>query len=293
VVKDVLKRIEAVTNPLDLLSSSIDFFGQPLPPFPHLVKAAAECDQRNLKNTLQDLLGAACQVIKKQYAEFLNEDAPPLQEILSDTYRMQTATARTSNIDAEELVGMFSAALMRAPSATVDLHSSKILATKNLTITYLDSMDTSQRDDLVMKAVSIAKKQRNNRKILSMELKAQIIQRQQKKAEERCQSKRRGLEKLLKKHGLQVFLQNPSVPRVEDDSQLIAILDCDIIDQHVVHFFNLEDVRTEYSGIVLNYLYSKKKYKMQYHREGVDGIEIEYHSPESLVVDFVFGDLIF
>jgi hypothetical protein len=50
VVKDILKRIKAVTNPLDLLSSLIDFFGQPLPPFPHLVKAAEEPEEHSTRS---------------------------------------------------------------------------------------------------------------------------------------------------------------------------------------------------------------------------------------------------
>jgi hypothetical protein len=49
---------------------------------------------------------------------------------VTDLMLQQTQTARTHNMDAEEIVGMFSALHHRAPSAFMDYQSSKIRVKK-------------------------------------------------------------------------------------------------------------------------------------------------------------------
>jgi hypothetical protein len=58
-------------------------------------------------------------VLERQYGNLLEQD-------ISGPFRMETASARTHNIVAEELVGMYSAFKERSPNATTDMISCRI-----------------------------------------------------------------------------------------------------------------------------------------------------------------------
>ena len=73
-------------------------------------------------------------VIERQYARYFVLD-------VDDVLRKETESSRAHNIDAEEVMGMFSAAKVRSPNATIDFLSSKMRAKKNNTVAYLDSLE--------------------------------------------------------------------------------------------------------------------------------------------------------
>lgn len=280
-VKEVLQRLKAVDDPLVLLSCSADLFGDRLQD-----RLRYTCsDPNKLQQVLRALVDAVIQVIERQYAEFLDQEP-------DDAFRQQTKSARTSNIDAEELVGMFSAAQGRAPSGTMELHASKIKATKNKTVEYLDGMCQQTRDALVMKAVSIGKRHRQRRKRQHDELKLEIIKRQEQKAEDKIQKMQNSLERTLRRDGVEAFLADTTLPEVGDVRELNAILDGDIIGRNIVHIWRVEKIRTMYYGVVLNQL-ANKKYKIKYWQDGQSRTEKELVAPSSLAVDWAFGDLVF
>ena len=56
---------------------------------------------------------------------------------VTDDLRSKLASARTHNMDSEEVMGMFSAGQARAPRATLLFISSKIRARKNNTLKFI------------------------------------------------------------------------------------------------------------------------------------------------------------
>jgi hypothetical protein len=59
---------------------------------------------------------------------------------IRDELKKQTESAKLHNMDAEEIVGMFSAAQQRATHATLCFQSAKIKAKKNKTMQFINHM---------------------------------------------------------------------------------------------------------------------------------------------------------
>ena len=85
---------------------------------------------------------AVITVLERQYERYFGMD-------LTDALREETKSARFHNIDAKEIMGMFSAAKQHSPNATICYLSARMRAKKNRTIEYLDSMEPEQREKLV------------------------------------------------------------------------------------------------------------------------------------------------
>ena len=71
-------------------------------------------------------------VVQRQYKNYY------LMEI-TDEIRSKLTSARTRNIDSEEVMGMVSASQGRAPRATLLFICSKIRSKKNKTLDYISS----------------------------------------------------------------------------------------------------------------------------------------------------------
>ena len=84
-------------------------------------------------------MAAAATVLERQYKRHFNID---LTAKLAEEMR----SARSNNIDAEEIMGMFSALKMKSPNATICFMSSKIRSIKNCTVDYLDEMATERQE---------------------------------------------------------------------------------------------------------------------------------------------------
>ncbi|KAK6186847.1 hypothetical protein SNE40_006115 [Patella caerulea] len=95
---------------------------------------------------------AVIDVLERQYKKYFDWE-------ISDELRSQTKSARSHNMDAEEIMGMFSAAKQKATNATVCYLSCKMKAKKNRTVDYLDSLEKEKRDMLLRKAVQFGAKQ--------------------------------------------------------------------------------------------------------------------------------------
>ena len=124
-VKEVLIQLKDLKGcPENTLSVSKDIFGSDAT----LIKLKQPKDMEIFKDLMRVCLGAIIAVLEKQYKKYfaLNN---------SDVLRRETKSARTHNIDAEEVMGMFSALKNKAPNATICYLSSKLRA-----VEYLDKM---------------------------------------------------------------------------------------------------------------------------------------------------------
>ena len=85
---------------------------------------------------------------------------------ITEQLRKETESAWSHNIDAEEIMGMFSATKKKSPNATLCYISCKMRALKNRTFKYLDNLDKDTRDNVLKKAVLLGREQRKSRKEL-------------------------------------------------------------------------------------------------------------------------------
>ncbi|KAK2151295.1 hypothetical protein LSH36_368g05017 [Paralvinella palmiformis] len=91
--------------------------------------------------------------------------------------RQTTESARCHNIDAEQIMGMFSAAKNNAPNATLNYLSSKIQAQRNGVVDYLDSLDQEKRNKVIQISRTIGGKQRQASRMRSLQIQEDLSQR--------------------------------------------------------------------------------------------------------------------
>ena len=132
-VKECLERVEIAIEQ-DIISPQnmqCDFFGESLIVNRH-EKAiwVHDPDKVNFSNLFRVVLKATAEVIRKQYKKYYDMK-------VTDEMKKKLDSARTHNIDSEEVMGMFSAIQAKAPCATLLFITSKIKAKKNDTIKFL------------------------------------------------------------------------------------------------------------------------------------------------------------
>ena len=120
---------------------------------------------------------------KRQYKKYFECE-------ITEQLRKETESARSHNIDAEEIMGMFSATKKKSPNATLCYISCKMRALKNRTFKYLDNLEKDTRDNVLKKAVLLGREQRKSRK--------ELLRRQLEKQQAKDISTRKKLERRLK-----------------------------------------------------------------------------------------------
>ena len=107
---------------LNLDTLDQDIFGNRLEK-PQEVWGISESDLPKTNSTVKGMLEESLCVLKRQYEPYMAMDLEKVEEV--------TQSTRVHNMDAEEMVGLFSAAQNRAPNATMLYLSSKIKCTRN------------------------------------------------------------------------------------------------------------------------------------------------------------------
>jgi hypothetical protein len=126
-VVSVLK--ERKKDPVSLFSCDTDFFADKLDKDDQVLKKLRICpsDPVLLEHTREMLVAcmeAVITVLERQYERYFGMD-------LTDALREETKSARFHNIDAKEIMGMFSAAKQHSPNATICYLSARMRAKKN------------------------------------------------------------------------------------------------------------------------------------------------------------------
>lgn len=190
-IKGCFERVKELASQevIHLESLTVDFFGE------DLVK-----DQKNIwtsdvpndqfSEMLKSLLAATMQVIQNQYKRYYE------MEDMSHDELQKLNTARTHNMDSEELMGMFSALHARAPRATLIFNSSKIRAKKNKTFQYLKSCPNAEQ--LVQNSITAAAKLKRNTQKSVLELQKELSARIADKMQKKQNTDRRKTEKKVK-----------------------------------------------------------------------------------------------
>ena len=142
-VKGALARLQAVVqHHLQMMEWKHECFGKDLPPDDVLtVLQSPPRAPDHFREFLTASLEAIIMVIEKQYRRTFSEEVP----------MQSTLTAHTHNIDCEQVMGMLSAALTRAPNATAEFISCKIRAQLNKTTAFLDEHPPEEQEHLIHK----------------------------------------------------------------------------------------------------------------------------------------------
>jgi len=259
VVRLVLHNLKvAAESPEAFLTAEIDLFGNPLvvDSTMSVLRDGIARDTSMYSMMMESCLKAVIDVIERQYSKYFTLD-------IAQKLKQETKSARCHNIDAEEVMGMFSAAKKRAPNATLCFLSCRMRAKKNRTVAFIDSLDDDAKEKVLQKAIPFGRKQRDKKKLRHKELKEEIIRRQDDKRQKKSQLQRKDLEKQLKNGQLESALKD--FPNISETSvtKLHDILQGRAVGMRVLH------VRYEDCGYVayhgkLEKLRLNKKYKVSY-----------------------------
>ena len=292
VVRQVLEKLKvAAEAPEELLTTDVDFFGDLLVSGSTLsaLRQGASKDINAFSNMMKVSVKAVIGVIERQYSTYFTWD-------LNQKLREETKSARSHNIDAEEIMGMFSAAQKRAPNATLCFLSCRMRSKKNRTVAYLDSLDDARREIVLRKAVSFGRKQRNTRKQRQKDLRVEMIKRQDDKRQKKNQSERKNLEKQLMNEPLDTVLKDFPNMSDADVTKLQEMLQGKLVGRKIVHVWYEDGGLMTYNGKLkkLRALKAGKKYKTAYWApsEDYDDATDYEMSVFELAADFIQGDLI-
>ena len=140
IVKNVLSVVKSLCEkPEDTLSTTTDLFGNELAANDEtLIKLKrTPVDEPLFASTMGACLLKVVEVLERQCKRYFGIN-------VTDELRKETESARCHNIDAEEIMGMFSAAKEGAPNATMCYLSSRIRAQKNKVVDYLDNLQSEK-----------------------------------------------------------------------------------------------------------------------------------------------------
>ena len=288
VVQGVIEMLkDMMKDPLGILSAGKDFFNADLTVDSTLTKLRSLPISAMFVPMMKASLEATVVVLERQYQKYFELD-------ITEKLREEAATSRSHNIDAEEIMGMFSAVQKRSPHATLCFISSKMRAIKNRTVDYLDDLTVERRDDILRKAVRLGREQRQQRRISQKSLRAELIKRQQDKVQQKEMTDRRKLERLLKKSGLEGVKKDFPHLNHSEGSRVNDILSGRIVGLRMCHVWLEDAEKVVYNGLIRK-LYANNKYKVSYWKAEEDFDDAtDYHlSMYELASDLLCEDLIF
>jgi hypothetical protein len=282
-IRELVDTMRAITDPMELMQGERDLFGKELT-FNFAVFQQFPSDQVLLKQMLGVLVDASVVVLERQYAKYFALDISPELE-------KEVESARCHNMDAEEIMGMFSAAQQRAPHATLCYLSSRMRAKKNRTVKFLDAMSVDERDNVLKKAMSFGRKQREMRRLSVRELRQEIIKRKADKRQEKDTQVRKAMQRTLEKKGFDALMQ---LDGVSGDRQVVQdIVSGAVVGRDFCHTWCEDGQEKVYSGSVMKFYKRKGVYTVAYWEEEQSFEDAMDYDLNKLVmaIDYVLGDL--
>ena len=144
-------------NPLSILSRTSDFFGHDLSAEDttlQKLRVPPSAENKPLfSQMVMACISAVISVLERQYKRYFDLN-------VTENLREETKYARSRNIDAEEVMGMFSAGKHRAKNATTSFLSARMRAKQNRDVPYLDGLYKTKRERTVTWAIGMARKKR-------------------------------------------------------------------------------------------------------------------------------------
>ncbi|XP_033122099.1 uncharacterized protein LOC117121105 [Anneissia japonica] len=273
-------------DPYSTLTTKVNCFGE------ELVDASKmqvqPVDRDLFLVMMKQCLEATSKVLHRQFSKYFEID-------ITEELKEQTASARLHNIEAEQMMGMFSARKTMKPNATIDYIACGIKARKNKTTSFLHTLDNATKQRLMNTAISIGRLQRKVRKRTTKEVEAEIRKRIEDKGQQRNDAARKKMEKELKAKGLDKLLKEKEEWKgFEDQLQVIMSGKLSGYLQHI--WYDSETRKLEvYCGAVKKFLKGKSVYRIEYwgtdesYEDDAESYDIPMYS---LAIDLTVGDLV-
>ena len=298
IVRDVIEELErCAKDPMSLLDRNTDFFCQELDisdaTLQKLRLHPSELNEALFAEMTVACVSAVIAVLNRQYKRYFELD-------ITEQLKRETKSARSHNIDAEEIMGMFSSAQHRAKNATISFLSARMRARKNQVVPYLDRMYKKKRERVVTWAIGTARKQRACDKRKHEVVQKVLSNRAARKVHKKQERHRKDLEKKLK--SVDVADIATAFPDLEEDrvQNLGDILGGRVVGRSICHVWYDEESREEtvYSGKIEKL--KKRQGQANIYRIGYWAKEETYDdavdydmSKYALCADLIDGDLAF
>ncbi|QQP58183.1 Uncharacterized protein FKW44_003417, partial [Caligus rogercresseyi] len=144
-IKEVILNMKKTLEmPGQLIKSTKDLFGENIP----LDSTIQSLHQRKIlcadifEEYISQCIYSIISVLEKQYHKFVSID-------ITKKFSEETASARLHNMDAEELIGMFSQLKKKSPRSTIDYISCKMRAAKNCTFDFINNKNLETQDTFI------------------------------------------------------------------------------------------------------------------------------------------------
>ncbi|KAK6177161.1 hypothetical protein SNE40_015318 [Patella caerulea] len=275
-------------EPQSILSNDKDFLGADIIVDNTLIKLRTVPSNPQFGPMMTVCLQSVIDVLERQYSKYFALD-------ITEKLREETASARSHNIDSEEIMGMFSAAQKKSPNATLCFLSSRMRSTKNKTVQYLDSLEEDRREELIRKAVKYGRIQRDRRRKTQKDLCQELVNRQTKKNSSRTLQKERNLRRSSKSPVWQLLKNDfPNLNYACCEKLLADILEGKVVGRKICHVWSEDGSLVVYNGLVRK-LYANKMYKVGYwsQAENFDDATDFNVSMFEMASDLLHDDLVF
>lgn len=287
-IQGVVSVMKAISSPLNLLATKTDFFGRQLNSDDPILKSL-QCSPDNqlmFISIMNCSIKAVIDVIERQYKR---QFSTPM-----DHLAQATSTARTHNIDAEEVMGMLSASLIRAPNARTAFISAKIRSQKNKTSEFWQKMEDHEQEKIIKKITLLGRRVRERDARHHKELMSEMLKRRKQKQLAKEQTARNKLERQVKSWSLGNIAENLNVG--EDDLQKIDSIRSGLQPgTNLSHRWSEEEGDIVYNGKVEKFTKRTETYVIAYWspKESYDNAVDYKMKANALVVDFLNNDLYF
>ncbi|KAK6167399.1 hypothetical protein SNE40_021435 [Patella caerulea] len=193
IVQGIINELKLCSaDPLSILSRTCDFFGHGLSEEDAtLQKLSAPPSQEN-KPLFGDMvitgISAVISVPERQYKRYFELD-------VTQQLKQETLSARAHSIDAEEMIGMFSAWKQRAQHASTSFLSARMRAKINRVVPYLDGIYKSKQECIIKWEIGMARKQRNRDRKKQVDISKELSRRAAAKVQKKQERNKKDLEK--------------------------------------------------------------------------------------------------
>ena len=233
---------------------------------------------------MKAVMAAAATVLGRQYKTYFNTD-------LTAKLAEETRSARSHNIDAEEIMGMFSALKMKSPNATICFMSSKIRSIKNGTVDYLDEMAAERQEAVIRFAIKHGRKTRTMKRRQQSAINDELAKRIANKKQKKETRDRKKIEKMLKTADVDEVINHFNIEEKRDD--LTDILQGNIVGRSVCHVWSDDGQKVVYNGKVTKLRTTSRNYVVAYWAKNEAFSDaVDYTMPiHELAADLIEGDL--
>ena len=185
-----------MTKDLQLGNLNKDIFGNPFPKH-EKVRNFTPTQEPAVNHMITTMLEASLCGMSSEFLCVLKREYKPYMEMNLGEVEKVTGSTRVHNMDAEEMVGLFSAAQDRAPSATMLYLISKIKATRNKTVDWIQDQPEDQQRRHISLAITVAPTIKAGSQRHGSEVHLEIVRRMKQKELKRHHIKRKPLETKL------------------------------------------------------------------------------------------------